>query len=63
MSELISRQEGWNFSIYDVDGYLIHEGFNYETERDAEDAATEYANDNNIVYYSFDVYQTELFWR
>ena len=54
---------GWDFNIADVDGHLIYEGCNYKTKQDAEDAAMRYINENNIVYYLLDVYQTESFWR
>ena len=53
---------GWDFSILDLDGDIICEDFDYETEQDAEDAALEYIKENNIKDYTLDISQGDCEW-
>ena len=49
----------WDFSIMDSHGKIIAEDFDYETEKDAEDAAMEYVTENGLTDYTLDVSQPD----
>ena len=49
----------WDYSILSQDGQIIHEGFDFESEDEAESAAMEYIDENGITDYVLDVSQPD----
>ena len=55
----MDEEKLWDISIMDSEGEIIFEDFDYETEKEAEDVAMAYIEENGIEDYLLDISQPD----